>query len=209
MPPVVGETTQRWYDRLPEFYRDADAEQQGDQPLLRYMAAPGDQASEIEAIIDRLATDLADPAEADDAWLDWLAQLVGVQLAPSMNEAERRNAVLYSPSGWRAGTKSAMEDAAKPALTGTRYAEVYDHSDDTGPIGSGDQWSMLVVTRGTETPDVALVLETIVRAGAKPAGVVLYHRAYDTSWDTVVATYPTWNALEAAGSWDKIQEAGL
>lgn len=206
MPPVVGETTERMYARLPEFYRVADLTQLGDLPLLRYMSLVGDQASELETIVDRLPTDLADPATADDAWLTWLAQAVGVQLPAGLSEEERRNAVLYSSSGWRAGTKQAIRDAAKPALTGTQYVEVYDHQTD---VGAGGEFDVLLVTRGTETADAAEVLATIVRQRAKPAGVKLYHRVYDTSWNTITATYATWNALEAAGSWDRIQEAGL
>jgi P2-related tail formation protein len=209
MPPVVGETTERLYDGLPEMYRDADVAVSGDQPLLRWLSLVGDQASELETIVDRLSTDLTDPLEADDLWLDWLAQAVGVQLQPAMSEAERRNAVAFSSSGWRAGTKQAIKDAAKPALTGTQFVEVYDHSTDVSVRGAAGEFDVLLVTRGTETPDVAEVLATIVRQHAKPAGVKLYHRAYDTSWNTVTATYPTWNAIEAAGSWDRIQEAGL
>lgn len=203
--PTVGVTTERLYARLPEFYRDADAPL--DYPLLRYESLVADQASELEVIADRLDTDLADPLLADDGWLDWLAQAVGVRLNPAMTPAERRDAVAYSPNGWRAGTRQAVADAARTALTGTKYAKVYDHSNTD--VGGGTLWDVLVVTRAEETPDASLVLAAIVTKGAKPAGVVLYHRVYSATWTTWETTMPTWNAIEAVGSWNNLQLQGL
>lgn len=58
--PVFGTSTERLYDGLPEVYRTADAAVDTDPdatsgyPLLRFLALVGDQASEIEALIDRL-----------------------------------------------------------------------------------------------------------------------------------------------------------
>lgn len=152
-------------------------------------------------------SDLTDPQTADAEWLPWLAQLVGVPLTADMSEAERRDAVQYASSGWRAGTKSAIADAAKSALIGSRYAKVYDHS--VASPGDGGVWDVLIVTRGTETPDVAAVLSAVIRRAAKPAGVVLRHRAYESEWSAQESQFPSWNAIEAAASWNKIQEVGL
>lgn len=211
LAPAPGPVLDRLYDRLPEHYRTAD-EPLG-YPLYRFLAGVCRELGQVEALIDRLDTeiggtsDLTDPMTADLAWLPWLAQLVGVQLRADLTPAEMRDAVRYASSGWRAGTKTAVADAAKTELTGTRFARVYDHSITTP--GDGGVWDVLIVTRTSETPDVTRVLQAVTRRGAKPAGVVLHHRAYEASWDTVQATYPTWSAWEAAGSWNKIQEAGL
>ncbi len=222
--PSPGPILDRVYDRLPAHYRAADAAQTfPDYPLYRWLAGICAELGQLEALLTRIdyvppadggdagdTSDLTDPLTADIRWLPWLAQLVGVVLPPSLTDAEMRDAVRFASSGWRAGTKPAVADAAKTELTGTRYARVYDHS--TGAVngvGAGGPWDVLIVTRSTETPSVAAVVAAVSRRNAKPAGVVLHHRAYEASWDTVEATFPSWDAIEAAGSWDRIQEAGL
>lgn len=220
--PIVTASTERIYRRLPQYLRDADAREMsgGGYPLLRYIALVGDELGKIEALVDRLdyvspaeggapgdTSALVDPQTADLAWLPWLGRLVGVNVDKGLTVQEQREAVEFATSGFRAGTKQAMADAAKTALNGTRYAKVYDHSK-VNP-GDGTVWDVLVVTRATETPDVGAVLGTIIRKNTKPAGAVLHHRAYEASWGNVETAYPTWDAIEAAGSWDRIQEAGL
>lgn len=220
-PPLVpdpGPTLPRLYSRLPEHYRTADAAD--GYPLYRWLAGIGSQIGALELLINRLdfyttndggqpgdTSDLTDPTTADPRWLEWLAQLVGVRLDPSLTDLERRDAVAFASSGWRAGTKQAITDAARVALTGTKYAQVYDHT--IFAPGDGDVWDVLIITRGTETADPAAVLRTVITRGAKPAGVVLHHRSFDTTWDTVEAKFPSWTAIENAGSWNAIQEAGL
>lgn len=155
-------------------------------------------------------SDLVDPISADDGWLDWLAQLVGVNLENLIGEQERRDAVQSASSGFRAGSKTAIADAARSALTGSKYVVVYDHStDDVGGIGTGTQWDVLLITKSTETPDLPAVLEAINRKGAKPAGVILHHRAFEATWDAIEAAFPTWDDIEAAGSWNAIEEVGF
>lgn len=213
-----GGPLMRMWRSLPEHYQIED--EKADYPLLRYMAGAGLELGAIDRIIDRIdfvtvpdgglpgdTSDLADPLTADEAWLPWLAQLVGVNLEPGMTLEQRRDAVSFASAGWRAGTKSAVADAARSELTGTKFAVVYDHSATTP--GDGGQWDVLIITRPTETPDPGAVLGAIVARGAKPAGVVLHHLAYEAEWDTVEAEFPTWDAIETAGSWNKVQEAGL
>lgn len=221
-PPVLdpdpGPTLPRLYSRLPEHYRTADAV--NGFVLYRWLAGVCSQVGALEQLIARLdfytvndggspgdTSELTDPVAADPRWLPWLAQLVGVTLDLSLSDAERRDAIAFASSGWRAGTKRAVADAARVALTGTKYAQVYDHS--ISSPGDGGVWDVLIVTRATETADPAEVLRTVIARGAKPAGVVLRHRSYDTSWTLVETKFPNWNAIEAAGSWNAIQEAGL
>lgn len=216
--PIGIATINRLYSALPEAYRYADEDQGW--PLYLWLAGTVAELGEVDVLLDRVdyvtvddggtlgdTSDLTDPVAADLEWLPWLAQLVGVPLRPDLTDAEKRDAIRYASAGWRAGTKTAVAAAAKTELTGTQYARVYDHSI-TEP-GDGGQWDVLIITRVTETPDVDRVLLAVDRRAAKPAGVVLHHRAYEAGWDTVVSTYSTWNALEAAGDWDRIQEAGL
>ena len=208
--PIVGAATERLYLLLPEFYRTADIKL--DYPLLRFLATLGDQASEAQDIIDAWYStgSLVDPVLGDADWLDWQAQLVGVDLDPDMTEQEKRDAINGAPSGWRAGSKGALADAAKTTLTGSKYAKVYDHSTDVpGTIGTAGEFDVLLVTRASETPDAAATLASVIRKGAKPAGVILYHRSYEASWSAIATAFPTWAAWGAAGSWASIMEAGL
>jgi hypothetical protein len=209
--------TQRLYERLPDFYRKADT-QQG-LALRRYISLLGDQADEIENLLNRIqyippddggqpgdTSDLTDPTRADPAWLPWLAQLVGVTIPPGTSTQGQRDAIANAVSGFHAGTKTAIAAAAQSALTGTRFVQVYDHSITTP--GDGGRWDVLLVTRISETPDIPAVLQAVTDKRAKPAGVVLHHRAFSATWSTVTSTYPTW-ASRAGKTWIDIEEVGL
>lgn len=220
--PAVHPTTLAVYGRLPEFYRLADAEL--DWPLLRFLSLLGDQLGELADLLERIdyvgpdeggepgdSSDLVDPSRADDAWLGWLAQLVGVKLAPRLTPTERRDAVLYASAGWRAGTKTGVGDAAKSVLTGDRYARIYPQQVPAGDgltLADGGQWDLTVVTRTSETPSPELVLDTVVAKGAKPAGVVLHHLPYSASWAQIEAL-GSWAAVEARGSWRALEETAI
>lgn len=211
--PTYTATTERLYGLLPAFLRDADSRQGW--IMKRWVSAIADRQGEIDLLISRIdylsgtddTSDLVDPQTADNRWLDWIGQLLGVRLYPGMSETERRDAVRYASSGFRAGTKAATAAAAKSVLTGTRYAQVHDHS--TYTVGDGGEWDVLIVTRSSETADPEGVLRSIIRKRAKAAGVLLWHRAYGTSWGTLEATYPTWAGWEAARTWAVIEETGL
>jgi hypothetical protein len=153
---------------------------------------------------------LGDPLQADAAWLVWLAQLVGAPLDPAASEMERRDTILYATSGWRAGTRQAIADAARTALTGTKFARVLPHTttDGGGGVSTGSVWDIAIVTRAEETPDPDSVLGAILRKGAKPAGAVLHVATYGSSWDLIEALYPTWDDIEGV-SWDQLEQAGI
>lgn len=219
--PAFSEHTERLYSRLPEHYRDADGAQAGDFPFKRFLSLIGDQVGVIEDLVDRIdyvpeyeggapgdTSELVDPTVADAGWLPWLAQLVGVVLDPALTLAEKRDAIEFASGGWRAGNKEAMADAAKTVLIGAKYVRVYDHSTDVSAIGAATQWDVLVVTNPTETPDPALVLPAIIAKKAKPAGVKLYYREFEATWDQVETEFPTWADWNGR-TWAEIQEAGL
>lgn len=143
-------------------------------------------------------SDLADPAEADVAWLPWLGQLLGVQVNESLTGEERRAQVVNAASGWRSGTRSAIAEAAQTQLTGSKYVEVV-------AMENNDQWQIGIVTLAPETPLWNAVIDAITTRNAKPAGVILVHRFYSISWQTLESNFPTWNDLEGAGSWAAIE----
>lgn len=218
MEPIYSATCERMWARLPEYIRVADG-LGGAWTLKRWFSGVADELGTITALLDRIdytdredggapgeSSDLTDPAKADPAWLPWLAQAVGVTLDPTLSVAERRSAIAGASTGFMAGTKQAVAAAAGTELTGTKHAEVYDHRTATG---TGTMWDVLIVTRPSETPSNAAVLAAVSRKGAKPAGVTLWWRAYEASWDTLAANLANWNAIEAAGSWDRVQEVGV
>jgi hypothetical protein len=184
--PDVKPLTDRVYDLLPAAYRDAD-EPLG-WPLLRWLSLLVDQGDETAVLLDRFdpidgPSHLTDPDLGDAEWLPWQAQMVGAYLSPGMGETAMRDTVRTAVAGFRVGTKGAVADAARSALIGARYVKVHPHSI-TEP-GNGGQWDVLLITRVSDTPNVQAVLDAVVEKRAKPAGVVLHHRAYSATYAQV------------------------
>ena len=231
----------RLYHRLPEVYRTMDAADstwvfkrwlggvltsgadvldaivaiRGDNPVgpstPEPWALPADQLAVWRDNRLTRPSALGDPDQAEAAWLPWLAQMVGARLDSAATEEEKRDTIRYATSGWRAGTRSAIADAAKSALTGSRYARVIPHmkvniSDD---LIDGSAWDIAIVTRDSETPDPALVLGAVLRKGVKPAGAVLWHKSYNASWDDIEAARPQWATGWDPATWTEIEETGL
>jgi hypothetical protein len=188
--PIVSTFTERLYGRLPDLYREADeADESPDgYPLLRYLSLLCDQAGEVETIVDRVdyitpedggdpddTSDLTDPATASPSWLPWLAQLVGVDLSRYQTVAGRRAAVAGAASGWKGGTRGAIEAAVVDVLEEpVEHIEVFA----TGP------WTIEVRTAYEDNPDRAEVLAAA--ASAKPAGTTLEHAfitAIEEAWE--------------------------
>lgn len=202
VPPAgvtASQFTLRWFDSLPEFIKEADAEHGW--ALLRFMSLLGDQADELEALAERIdftpldeggepgdTSDLVNPDTADAAWLPWLAQTVGASIT-GLTVPDARAAISAASGGWRAGSKGAMRDLVAATLTGTKYAAIIDHSTDTSNVGEGGEWDVRVVTRDSQTPSVPAVMAAAERA--KPAGVVLYYRHFVASVGALMAAYPT------------------
>lgn len=236
LPPDVSTLVDRLYHRLPGIYRQLDAGQGWllKRYLNCVLGAAGDIDDLVEAFrgsravgpaspepwalaademvlyrdsrTSRLSS-LGDPFAADAAWLPWLAQLVGVRLDPAASETEQRDTIAYATSGYKAGTKRAMEDAARSALTGSRYARCVPQYRPDG-VAAGP-WDVTIITRASETSNPIAVLAAILRKGVKPAGVVLWTQSTEASWDTLEASRPTWTDWESAGGWTPLEETGL
>ena len=103
-----------------------------------------------------------------------------------------------------------MANAVKEVLTGTKYAQVYDHTSVvSGALStSASEWDVTIVTKATETPAGTDTAAVIIAKGAKPAGVKLYYLPYSVTWTLVESTFTTWTLLEAALTWDTIEFTG-
>lgn len=220
--PTFDYSTERYYARLPEFYRSADVETNW--TLKRFMSGLMAVYNQMDAMIDRFkyttpdsggepddTSDLTDPMTADVGWLRWLAQHTGAIINPALSESDQRLAIQQrlTALNQQPGSKGAIANAARVNLTGTRSVNVYDHSTDVGSPGAGTMWDVLIVTVGSETPGGVDPIEDVIAANAKPAGVKLYHRSFESVWADIEAALTTWDDWEAAGSWREIEETGL
>lgn len=156
-----------------------------------------DLAVEWQIVTDETTSDLVDPTRADEAWLPWLAQLVGAREYARLPVPDQRRAIAGAIGGWQSGTKEAIASAAATALTGSRYTNVIDHY-------LGDPWKIGLLTTEGETLDAGDVIAAVEEAHAKPAGYGLVHSYYQPAWDVIESSLPTWDVIEALGTWAKI-----
>lgn len=215
--PTFSATTERLYSRLPGAYRQADIDQ--DWLLKRWLSGVVDLLGTVDTLIDRFAyvtpdaggaadstSDLVDPATADADWLQWLSQLIGRPWIPGMATATVREEIASALSGIKPGTRLAIAEAAKAALSGEKTVRIYPRSTSTGGgLYTGDEWDVLIVTRPDET--VSDPVDAVIAAGAKPAGVSLHSDTYEADWATLEAAYTTWTGWELP--WDDIESTGL
>lgn len=213
--PVFTESTERLWERMPGVYKFEDA--QHEWQMKRWLSGVVDVFGDVDTLIDRikyvppedgpelqdLHSDLVDPNQADAAWLPWLAQLVGVHFDYLLTEVQKRERIASAIGGVRAGTKAAIIQAVQAVLTGTKTVYVYPFSNAVGGINAGTQWEVLIMTLAAET--VSDVVQAVVNAGAKPAGVKLYHVTYGATWTTVEAAKPTWTNWDAT-TWEQLEQ---
>lgn len=210
-PPLpVGPTTARVYGRLEE-WRRADDDSVATHgyppgwPLLRFLWTIAGPLDDLEELIDRIdyvrpedggtpgdTSDLADPATGNAGWLAWQARTAGLDLRDRTDPAERRAYLATAETVRYSGSEEAVASAVRPLLTGTRFVLVVDHY--------GADWTIGVVTLAGET---AATTSAAILAAAeleRPAGHDLVHDL-GLTWGDLEANYPTWTAIEAAGSW--------
>lgn len=240
--PHYSVTTERVYDRLPDVYRETDADQ--DYVFKKYISSVVDSLGDVFLLIERFryrsqielemrkrysqrhttythedryvnapplgsTSDIVDPMSADKSWLPWLGQLVGVRINPNDPEYDQRDSIYYASSGYRAGSKDALEKAARSVLSGSRYAVALPHTKVvSGQLVAGTVWDLTLLTRADESPDSLFVLNAVNKDNLKPAGVLLYHRTYTASWDALEAALPYWQDWNTA-TWGEIELAGI
>jgi hypothetical protein len=213
--PTFTEATERLYAALPGVYRFEDGNH--DWQMKKWLAGILDVENDIEVLLDRikyvppedgpeledLHSDLVDPDQADEEWLPWLAQLVGVHFNYLITTAQKRERIKSAIGGVRAGTKAHMIEAAKAVLTGTQTVFVYPFSNSGGGINAGTQWEVLVITKPDET--AGDVVAAITNAGAKPAGVKIYHVTDSNTWAEIAVASPTWADWNAK-TWQQLEQ---
>lgn len=106
---------------------------------------------------------------SDAKELDWLGQFLGVRVAPSLTDAQKRVAI-GDVEGFNRGTVEAIRSAAAETLTGNKTVNLDER------VG-GDAYALSVTTYVPDTPDSA-VTEAAIRA-VKPAGIVLTYQVLD------------------------------
>jgi hypothetical protein len=174
-----------------------------DWPLLRFVAAVTLALEEIDDLV-RDSGDgpgwsaIVDIDRAPADALAWLGQLVGVSPDASLSDSGQRERI-RDVSGFRRGSRGALEAAAKRHLTGTRTVNIRER--DTSA------YHLTVTTYLGETPDEDKT-EAAIRA-QKPAGLVLVYvvssgATYGTlettgmTYRQLRATYPTYEHMKLA-----------
>lgn len=218
-PPLTPFTAD-WLTQLPAFIRAADPAT--DYHLAKLLITLGDQADVVRQALRRIdfipldeggtgtPSALADGTTADAAWLKWLALALGVPARGNRTTIDLRAAITNAGSGWRGPTRAAVADAARSALTGTRFVEVRDHYTAGGGAGTGSvtsQWQLGVVTLDSQTPDRAAVLAAIDTAGVKPAGVQITSEKYAATIARLESTYLTVGAYDGL-TVQQVEETG-
>lgn len=183
--PVLEGFAADLYDRLAPW---ADADAAGGYALAWLCAAVGDQFRDVDAAaLDW--TVMFNPDTAPEWALRWLAQFAGVQFEPTLTVAQQRDRI-RSGNALLRGTLAAIRSAAALYLTGTKYVAVRERY-------LGDAYQLRVVTRASETPNAALVEQTI--RAVKPAGLVLtYTAATGQTYNDLANDYATYDAVAAA-----------
>lgn len=139
---------------------------------------------------------LLDVLEAPTEGLPWLAQVLGVELAPrSPNQTDAEwdayaRDALQRQAGRQRGTIDAIVSAIQATLTGTRSVSIVERY-------AGDPYQITYGTRTSETPDANATYVAMLRQ--KPAGIIATHvETPDWAWIDVTADYATWTAFTAA-----------
>ena len=157
--PIFDDTTERVYARLPEHFRRSDIAQ--DYTLKKYLSGICKEQDAITTLIERLdytppedggdpddTSELVDPRFADESWLPWLAQLLGVNLNTRVVDINVRNEIINASNGYLAGTDNAIIAAVQTELVGTKSVRLKKRSTSSG---AGGAWDLLIQTLSSET----------------------------------------------------------
>lgn len=175
--------TDRWYDFLPEVYRQVDED--NGWALYAFMDACCSVLVEPTLIADRIAGgQFTDPALADDAWIPWVAQAVGIIGVGLAQQRARLATIAGDPA---VGSRGYLEILTQTFLTDTKYVIV----------SAAPPWGIEVRIRAEELSLVGGTVDGLRAAlyatGRIPAGYVL----------TVLIDVQTWAQLAVAmqGTW--------
>jgi len=116
-----------------------------------------------------------DRAPADK--LAWLAQFIGVRLAPNLTDLNQR-ARIRGADGFHRGKISALVSAAQQHLTGAKTVQVRERD--------GSAHRITVITYTAQTPNAPAVLAALLEQ--KPGGLILTHNVLPGQDYTLVRT---------------------
>lgn len=196
--------TDRWYDLLPEMYRsvdEADTSTENGWPLYGFMDAMASVLVTPTTIAERIANGhLTDPALADDAWIPWLAQVVGTY---GVGVAAQRTELANLAGAPALGSRKYLEVLTQQYLTGTKSVEVH----------AGESWAIVVRVRADELtlPGITTVeglAAALYATGRVPSGFVLQVITEQETWAQLATAMPTWAPGEGK-TWARISSMGL
>lgn len=213
------------------------APRSGGYPLKKFISAYGDRMGEIDKLVARLTylpadvrseaelygldlpgrsvplgatSDLVDARTADNEWMPWIGQILGIDTR-DVSAEELRVAISSGLTGMISGTRRAIASSVRAIMTGdmqSRSVRIYPHTISLDAVGEASEWDLLVVTPVEQGLTEEQVRDAVERAGAKPAGVVIHHVSKSTTWADLHAKLPTW-AMWNDKKWETIEEAGF
>lgn len=189
----------RLYSELPDLYRQADLDRQ----LWHFVKGATVGADDVRAVSGRIAGGaLTDPALVPDAWVGWLAQMLGVPAAGT--PAQVRQLVAAHDQAPAPGTHAALAALTRSMLTGTQRADVYP--------SSSQPWVIMVRVRSDELgnfgADPALLAAALMATGQVPAGFAVQVTTAQQTWAQMDTATPTWAAAEGQ-DWGRVDSRGL
>lgn len=206
-PPAVHSFTATVYQRLPLCYRDADEKQEW--PLLKWLSLLVDQLGAVADVVDRITMDdddpasssaLTDPATADETWLPWLAQLVG--LKTNVTSGRGYGSGLYGSGPYGGGLSSAGASDLRTRIRQHTFARgshgafdtiirrhLVDGASYTLDERVGDQWHYTITVASADVTDEDSLVAAL--SAENPAGMVLTVDVVPTAVYPGAAVYPS------------------
>jgi hypothetical protein len=169
--PTLTTTGERLHDALSPLATEDEANGYALAHFLSALAAMFDEIADLSRDQDDGApgwSPVFDPDAAPADFLPFLAQFVGVQLPPNLDEAGQRLRIKET-DGFKRGTPTAIMGAARQHLVGPGG----DGWDATVYLieRHGSPYAFTVTTLESETPDETKVLAALLEQ--KPAGLIL------------------------------------
>ena len=131
---TTDESTLALYQMLPEFMRRVDSD--GGYQLLRWLDCLVRQWGTVDALYDRFAypytntatSDLVDPYTSDDAWLEWLGQLVNISSAttPGVSTTSSWDNILSTVDGSDGSSPDGIATWTEWTFGGRTWQDIQD-----------------------------------------------------------------------------------
>lgn len=147
--PSLSHTAQRFYDGVAPLAYDDENQGWALAYLCQALAATIDEIAELvrdrddeEGGAEGYST-LWDIDTADEDWLDWIAQFIGVVIPPGL-DIEAKRIHIRETDGFKRGTPDAIKGAVRRYLTGDRQVFLVERY--------GSAYQLVIATYDSETP---------------------------------------------------------